>query len=137
MDARETAEVLGYLSAAYPRNELHEETVLVWIDQFDKTDFGLAVKTAKRIVATDEWFPTIARFREVLGHELRQAVGTASCDSCDNGFLLNGDGTVSFCPRCRPEAPTRHLRASAAGLKSPDWRDWVDRTRKELDNTTD
>jgi|688.fasta_scaffold26457_9 hypothetical protein len=133
MDARETAEVLAYLSAAYPRTDLHEETVLVWIDQFGNADYELAVRVAKRIVASDEWFPTVARFREVLGIELRRSSVSRECGDCENGFIVMANGDVTFCRVCRPDAPQEALGPSAAAMRSADWRRWVDQSRKELD----
>lgn len=137
MDARETAQVLGYLSAAYPRNELHEETVLVWIDQFENADPAMALRAAKRIVASDEWFPSISRFREVLGLEIRQSQVSEHCSDCDNGFVLDSRGDARFCRRCRSDAARDLVGPTARSLRGADWGEWVAKTRKELENTSE
>jgi hypothetical protein len=129
MNLRETAEVLAYFSAAYPKYELFEETVAVWADQFDQTDFAVAKAAAKKLVATDQFFPSVARFREVLGVELR-GLPAESCDLCDNGFVLV-EGGARLCRVCRPhQPPVPAPPALQPGLK--DWRSGLLQARKGL-----
>lgn len=129
LNLRETAEVLAYLSAAYPKYELFEETVAVWADQLERTDFGVAKAAAKKLVATDQFFPSVARFREVLAVELR-GLGPQSCGLCDNGFVLV-EGGAELCRVCRPHQPPV---ASPAALPpgARDWREGLLQARKGL-----
>lgn len=104
MVVREVAEILGYLAAAFPKHEMPEETVRVWCDQFASLDYGVAQRAAKRVVADDEWFPTIARFREVVATELKFRGDNTFCGDCDRGFIIKGRNEAAYCPTCRPQA---------------------------------
>jgi hypothetical protein len=135
MQARETAEILAYLSAAFPRHELPPETVKVWVDQLAGVDFAIAQAAAKAAVASSEWFPTVHRFRELVAAERRQHGTDPGCAACDRGFILYPNGSVGFCSSCRPtprtltSRPVRELEP-----KSSDWTRWVQEARAFLDS---
>lgn len=67
MTPDQTVGVLAYLAAAFPNVTLDERTPDVWIDAVTDLDPVLGVEAAKSIAVSDAWFPTIARFREVVG----------------------------------------------------------------------
>jgi hypothetical protein len=131
MQPREVAEILGYLSAAFPKHDLPQETVAVWCDQFASTDFELARDAAKQIVAEDDWFPTIHRFREAVGRLLRAGGAPPGCGQCDRGFVLLADGSAAFCRVCRKDAPlvSGERRALSQGQ---DWKQGLQSVRAAL-----
>lgn len=130
MNIRETAEILGYLAAAWPKYELAEETVRVWVDQFEDVSFEHAQRAAKQIVAKDEWFPSVARFRAALGVELRLQPAELGCDRCERGFVLLENGEVTFCSDCRPSA---YVPALSSGEPERDgWEQGIGLVRQNL-----
>lgn len=133
MQARETAEILGYLSAAYPRHDLAPETVKVWVDQLAAVDFEVAQQAAKQAVATGDWFPTVHRFRELVAAEMRQHGRPPGCADCERGFILQPNGSVDFCSVCRPSprSVTSRVRRELEP-KTSDWSSWVGEARKRL-----
>jgi len=133
VNLRETAEILGYLSAAFPKNEMFEETVTVWSDQLVNVDFEVAQKTAKNVVAADQWFPTVARFLEVLAVETR-FTHSVGCDKCDLGFSVLEDGSVQFCNFCRPARPVKvSSRRKELAYNASDWKAGLQAVREKLE----
>ena len=133
MNLRETAEVLGYLAAAFPKHEMFEETVTVWSDQFLNTDFEAAQRAAKNVVSSDQWFPSVARFREVLAAEVRFRVEDG-CENCDQGISLLPDGSASFCRSCRPVPPKRDVgRGRELPIPASDWKQGLKEARERLE----
>lgn len=132
MNVRETAEILGYLAAAWPKYELAEETVAVWVDQFANVDFEVAQSAAKAVVASDEWFPSVARFRELVGVQMRQRPKAAGCGACDRGFVLGKAESVGVCPVCHPHrlapAGSRPMRELGSG----EWESGIQSARERL-----
>lgn len=137
MNVRETAEVLGYLASAWPRYELTEETVKVWVDQFSHVDFEVAQRAAKALVASDEWFPSVARFRELVSVELRKTPPKQGCEKCDRGFTVLDDGSVTFCRFCRPDLGLSDAAELGGGqpvreLGSGKWETGIESARRKL-----
>lgn len=62
MTNEETAEVLGYLSAAY-RVELSEATVLVWAQALGDLDHGDCLNAAVRVAKSSPFMPSVAELR--------------------------------------------------------------------------
>jgi hypothetical protein len=137
MEAREAAEILGYLSSAFPKNDLIEQTASVWIDQLCEVDFVVAKTAAKKLVAQQEWFPTVAQFLNFCRVETRWNGPAIGCENCDKGLVVGEDGTASFCKSCRPSAwlpprePIRELNAS-----QQNWRGYIEKARLQLEGTT-
>jgi hypothetical protein len=133
VNLRETAEVLGYLSAAFPKYEMFEETVNVWSDQFSDTNFEAAQRAAKNVVASDQWFPSVARFREVLAVEVRFKTPDG-CGGCENGIFLLPDGSAEFCKVCRP---AQHVHSGGRRRELPvsasDWAEGLKAARERLE----
>jgi|688.fasta_scaffold01756_40 hypothetical protein len=136
MNSREVGEILGYLSAAWPKYELFPETVKVWIDQFSETDFEVAQKAARKVVAEDNWFPSVSRFIGICKTESRMSERPLGCDHCDNGFVISESGVASFCGFCR-QAPRSIHRPRVRELHSPqgNWEECLEQTRKKLKET--
>lgn len=63
MNRRDVAAVLGILTAAWPNQTLPEQTVAVWMDMLADLDPADAQQAARTLVKTEQWFPSIARFR--------------------------------------------------------------------------
>ena len=62
MNVQETAAVVAYLSAAWPAIPVAKETVQVWHEQMRHVDPDAGLAAARRIVATEDRFPSIGRF---------------------------------------------------------------------------
>lgn len=73
MNQPEAARVIAFLAAAWPNQDLPEATIALWADTLDDIPVEYAVAVAKQIVKTDEWFPSIARFRQVWLEQRRRA----------------------------------------------------------------
>jgi hypothetical protein len=132
MNLRETAEILGYLSAAYPKHEMFEETVTVWSDQFVHTDFEAAQRAAKRVVAADQWFPTVARFIEILAAETRFKEFD-DCADCERGFVYLDNGSVARCVSCRPPLENKKQgRRKELAYSPSDWKEGLREARERL-----
>lgn len=131
MNSVEVGEIMAYLAAAWPKHELHPETVKIWIDQFKDVDFVDAQNAAKRCVAEDEWFPSVARLKSLCGvRHIRRPLG---CGKCDQGFRLSDDGSVTFCTECRtalPKTEPSRTKELSSGMDS--WKEWLDRSRNVL-----
>ena len=133
MDSRQAGEILAYLSAAWPRYELHEETIRVWVDQLRSVDFGAAQQAARRIVAEDDWFPAVSRLKSLCRPSSSVGLAFSGCDACDRGFRENGDGEVVVCRNCRQNVyPQSEYRNNQLPAVAFDWREGMSETRKKL-----
>lgn len=63
MNARDTAAVLGILSAAWPNQAITAETASVWRDILADIESADAMHAARALVKREHWFPSIAQFR--------------------------------------------------------------------------
>lgn len=63
MNARDTAAVLGILSAAWPNQAITPETATVWRDILADIDSADAMHAARALVKREHWFPSLAQFR--------------------------------------------------------------------------
>lgn len=59
---------MKYLSSAYNK-ELDATTVSVWFDAFKEIDLEIFKKIAKKIVLTEEFMPSVAKFNKYLNEE--------------------------------------------------------------------
>lgn len=60
-------------AGAWPNTKLTDETAATWWEAALKDcDFGLGLKILERLVAHDEWFPTIARWNEARREIVRR-----------------------------------------------------------------
>lgn len=131
MTLGEAAAVLRYLTSSYPTQALSPESATVWRDQVLVVDVDDAQEAARAAVAGDQWFPTVARFRELArsaqrsreSHEARPALPAPRPDNAARMAVLRrqlahvgtgapvegpphaGDhddpGISSTCPGCR------------------------------------
>ena len=60
----EAMRLVATLKATYPRQEIREETVEVYVRFLSDLDHAAAEQAVGRIVATSRFFPTIAEIRE-------------------------------------------------------------------------
>lgn len=67
MNDHEAAVVLGVLTAAWPKQDLPDATVDLWLSLLTELDLGDARAAANTVVRQDQWFPAVARFLEVAG----------------------------------------------------------------------
>lgn len=59
----EIAQIVVYLSAAYPRQAVSDATITVWADQFAETDAELLLIAARNHVAESVYFPVVAELK--------------------------------------------------------------------------
>lgn len=64
MNDEQAARIFNLLVTAWPDKELPDETIDLWIEMIDDLDYADAQAAAKDIVRHDQWFPTVARFRQ-------------------------------------------------------------------------
>jgi len=58
--------LMTLLTAAYPRQELSQETTEVYVQYLQDLELKAARAAIDRLVATSEWFPTVAEIRRVV-----------------------------------------------------------------------
>lgn len=63
MNKQETAQVLAYLSAAFPHIRLTKETAIVYHDVLADLDFNAAMSAARELLKTEEFFPSASAIR--------------------------------------------------------------------------
>lgn len=76
MNGRDTAAVLGILAAAWPNQQITEQTASVWMDLLADIDPDDAMHAARTLAKREHWFPSIASFRneaEARAHARRNA----------------------------------------------------------------
>ena len=61
MNKHETAEILGYLSAAYPNAKVTKETAIVFHDMLKELAQDRVYEAAKEMVRESEFFPSPAQ----------------------------------------------------------------------------
>jgi hypothetical protein len=133
MNSRQAGEILAYLSAAWPRYELHEETIRVWVDQLQGIDFGAAKDAARRIVAEDDWFPAVSRMISLCRPRI-VGVYMNGCSDCNLGFIENSSGEVAVCPNCRDTLSSPLEAVSFSPEQSYDWKKGIQSARRRLSN---
>lgn len=71
MTHAESLKVLAVLTAAFPRYDLPRETAQLWLAVLSNFHAKDAEAAAMDVVNQDEWFPTIARFRQLVAAHRR------------------------------------------------------------------
>lgn len=71
MTRKEAGAVLALMTAAWPRTPLSEPTAHVWIDVLGDVDADDGLAAARRLITADEYFPSIARYLEVVHAVIR------------------------------------------------------------------
>ncbi len=66
MTRKEVAGLVAALTAAFPRAEIGENTVRVYIDMLADLDFDEAQAAVKKLMATSTFFPSIAEIRQAV-----------------------------------------------------------------------
>lgn len=66
MTRDETITVLAGMVAAWPNMEIHDATIDVWCRAMSDVDPAPAQEAFDRLILSDAWPPTVARFREVV-----------------------------------------------------------------------
>lgn len=72
MNSHQVGEILAYFSAAWPKYDVYEETVNIWIDQLQRTDFETAQLAARQVVEKEDWFPSVSRFKREIREVARR-----------------------------------------------------------------
>jgi hypothetical protein len=62
VNQRNATAVLGVLSAAWPNQDVSEQTATVWMEMLDAVEVEDAMTAARKLVRTSHWFPSIAQF---------------------------------------------------------------------------
>lgn len=83
MNADEADRVLASLSAAWPTMDISAATAMTWYDHLADIPVECGAEAARQIVASDRWFPSLARFREVALAERRR---TEHANARDRGL---------------------------------------------------
>lgn len=60
----EALKLVAILEAAYPRQELREETAAIYAQFLQDLDYQIASKVVQNHIRNERWFPTIAELRE-------------------------------------------------------------------------
>lgn len=63
MTESEALKTIAVLKAAYPRQEIQEETLRIYLAELIDLDYDLIGKAARTHIRTSQWFPTIAELR--------------------------------------------------------------------------
>jgi hypothetical protein len=66
MKTKEAAKIVATLAAAFPNARVTEETSEVYEKLLADLDYDATQKACARLIATSEWFPTIAKIREAV-----------------------------------------------------------------------
>jgi len=64
LNSIEAAKIIATLTAAYPRNEIQEETGKLYARFLQDLDYIKAQAAIIKIIANNKWFPTVAEIRE-------------------------------------------------------------------------
>lgn len=64
MTSHETAQILAICSAAFPHISITKETVAVYAEMLADLEFSSTQRALKRVLATSQFFPTIAAIRD-------------------------------------------------------------------------
>lgn len=64
MNRTEVANLLAICAAAYPHVTVTKQTAVVYAEMLADIDLGVAQKALKRLIATSQYFPTVAAIRE-------------------------------------------------------------------------
>ena len=81
------------MTAAWPSAQLADDTVTLWLRYFESVGLSEAADVAEELVLSDQWMPSIARFREVVSAQRRRqslALGFAELDT--SGLTPPNDG---------------------------------------------
>lgn len=77
MTRPEVLAVLRVLSAAWPAHPLTDDTIELWVRTLATDDAAAAMAAAERLVATEQWFPSLARLREAMRGERTRSAAKA------------------------------------------------------------
>lgn len=108
MTHADALKVLAVLTAAFPRYDLPRETAQLWLAVLTDLHVQDAEPAAKDVVNQDEWFPTIARFRQLVAAH-RRARETRAAET--RGLP---DGRTPVPPNPELMAATRRMLAERA-----------------------
>lgn len=76
----QVSEILAYASAAHPYVTLSKETVAVYVDQLSDLDHDAATRAVRRLVATQDRFPSPAGIRREVAR-LNSALAPTALDA--------------------------------------------------------
>lgn len=66
MTREEAARLMAALGSGWPNTKVTPDTIEVWFNSaLQRTPFDVGLTVVTRLVETEEFFPTVARFREV------------------------------------------------------------------------
>ena len=119
MDNQQALKLIKVLVAAYPRQEMREDTIKVYVSTLSDLDYKATEKSIMKHIRTSKWFPTIAEIREDVAealHEipsledamttLKQASGAGNYAlMCSNDILKQAVDTVGWQKLTHSEFP--------------------------------
>lgn len=115
MKASEANALVAVLKAAYPRQELGEDTVGLYERALADVPAAAGRAAVEQHIATSRWWPTIAELRELVA-ETRLSLPTAEAALAEVRKALQGYGAHEVPPWSCPEV------AEAVGVIG--WSNW-------------
>jgi len=104
MNPSDARRVLSDLTTAWPRAELPDETLMRWHQMLSHLPYDLASAAATAVIHNDEFFPSIARFREAFAScskdERHEWVPCQTCPVCRGTATLTDDQGRDWLCRC-------------------------------------
>jgi hypothetical protein len=74
MTGDETMKMLRFMASAWPNFTLPPQTAVTWAGQMQSISYAEAMEAATQLQRTEDWFPTMARFIEVVQAVRRRGV---------------------------------------------------------------
>lgn len=114
MTNEDVGRLLRVLAAAFPHTRIEPEAQEAWASALGRFDSDVVQHVAVQWVETEERFPSIAAFIDIVQAESRRRAATAALHhlpcNCECGWVTtehDGVTTVRPCQRCNPEAYER------------------------------
>lgn len=104
MTGDEIEAVLAQLQAAYPAQaeKLTNDVYALWANTLDRENADAVFNAVERWIATEEWWPSVARLREMIREERDDLPELPSTVRCDGTGWLPGSEEQRPCPTCSP-----------------------------------
>lgn len=104
MNPSEAKAILTTLTTAWPNADLPDETLRTWSQMLAAIPYQSAAAAADAVIRSDNWFPSIARFREAFGSARRDEQGewssSATCPICRGNTTVKDEQGRDWLCRC-------------------------------------
>lgn len=104
MNSTEAREILSTLTTAWPNADLPDETLRTWSKMLAALPYQPAAAAADAVIRTDNFFPSIARFREAFGSQRRDQhaewTPSPTCPICRGTTTIKDDQGRDWLCRC-------------------------------------